>query len=144
MKTTAVKKPRVGLAVILMNNEKVLLGKRKNNPGVGEWSFPSKHLNLYENFKPCVTRIINEETGLERRGVKLIDDYPVAVTNDLFLDNDKHNVTLFMRARYLLGDVRIMEEDKYERWLWFEWDELPNGLFLPVKNLINQGYNPFA
>jgi len=36
-----------------------------------------------------------------------------------------------------------MEPEKCEKWEWFKWDKLPQPLFLPVKNAIKQGFNPF-
>lgn len=133
-------RPGVGLAVIVVNKDKVLLGKRKNAHGEGTWAFPGGHLELYETFEDCAIREVREETGLD---VNLIDRFPKIATNDFFKKEDKHYVTLFMRARYAHGEPQRIEPDKCEGWKWFGWQEMPNPLFVPVQNLIKQGYNPF-
>lgn len=139
-----IKRPGVGLSVIIMKNSQVLLGKRKNAHGEGTWAFPGGHLEWVEEFEKCVEREIREETGLEiNTNFKLIDKYPIAATNDFFKKENKHYVTLFMRAEYMSGVPVTKEKDKCEKWEWFYWNLLPSPLFLPVQNLIKQKYNPF-
>lgn len=133
--------PKIGLAVIVMRNDSVLLGKRKNAHGEGTYAFPGGHLEMWEEFVDCAEREVKEETGL---GIELIDNYPVAPpTNDFFKEDDKHYVTLFIRAEYIGGTPRVMEPDKCEKWDWYKWGNLPQPLMLPIQNLIKQGYNPF-
>lgn len=134
-------RPRIGLAVIVMKDDKVLLGKRKGSHGDGTWCFPGGHLEKYEEFADCALREVTEETGLD---VNLIDEYPIAATNDFFPEDDKHYVTLYVRAKYIGGRPRIMEPERCEGWIWFSWYELPEPLFVAIENLIKQGYNPFA
>ncbi len=134
------KRPGVGLAVIVIKDGKVLLGKRKNSYGDGTYNFPGGHLEFLEDFDDCAKRETKEETGLE---VELIDNSPIAITNDFLKDDGKHYVTLFMKARYLGGEPKIMKSDKCEGWGWYSWENLPRPLFKPVENLIKQNYNPF-
>ena len=35
-----------------------------------------------------------------------------------------------------------MEPEKCEKWEWFEWNNLPEPLFLPIQNLLKQKFNP--
>ena len=116
--------------------------KRKNSHGDGTWSFPGGHLEKYEEFKECSIREAKEETGLE---IKLMSEKPVAITNDFFRKENRHYVTLFMKAKYLSGTPRISEEEKnkIEKIVWADWNNLPQPLFLPIQNLIKQGYDPF-
>lgn len=39
--------------------------------------------------------------------------------------------------------VGIMEPKSHYEWTWARWGNLHEPLFLPVENLIKQGYNPF-
>jgi 8-oxo-dGTP diphosphatase len=39
-------RPYVGVAAIVVRDQKVLLGKRKNNHGSGSWQFPGGHLEF--------------------------------------------------------------------------------------------------
>jgi 8-oxo-dGTP diphosphatase len=38
-------------------------------------------------------------------------------------------------ADYAAGDVMVKEPDKCEKWCWFEWGNLPEPIFLPIRNL---------
>ncbi len=49
-------KPSVGLGVIVLRDECVLLGKRKNSHGDGSWSFPGGHIELNETITQCAKR----------------------------------------------------------------------------------------
>lgn len=131
-------KPRVGVSAIILKENKVLLGKRKNSHGAETWCFPGGHLDFWEKIEDCARRETMEETGIK---IKNLRSGPY--TNDLFEKEDKHYITLFIIADYESGEVRLMEPDKCEKWDWFEWDNLPQPLFLPVQNLLKLGFNPF-
>lgn len=131
--------PRVGLAVILMKDNSVLLGKRKGSHASGTWSFPGGHLEYFESFKKCAEREVEEETGLT---IKLIDKNPSAVTNDYFKKDDKHYITLFFRALYQKGTPKLMEPEKCSEWQWFDWNKMPYNVMLPIRKLTKY-YNPF-
>ncbi len=115
----------------------VLLGRRRGAHGAESWSFPGGHLEAGESWAACARREVLEETGLE-----LDEPRFAAVTNDVFVDEGKHYVTVFMSAAALSNDARRLEPDKCERWAWFAWAALPNPLFLPIRNLLATGYAP--
>ncbi len=132
--------PRVGVGVIIMRDDEILLGRRKGSHGSGSWSFPGGHLEMYESFFDCAARETMEETGLE---IDIIKELPV-VTNDFFKKEDKHYVTVYIRANYIGGEAKILEPDKCYGWDWFSWDSMPDDIFIPVANLKRGGYNPFV
>ncbi len=132
-------RPYVGTAAIIKKNGKVLLGKRKNAAGAGEWCFPGGHLEYKEDIKTCVKREVLEEAGIRIKNIKFY-----SFTNDIRNDTyNTHYVTLFFSADYKSGKVTLMEPQKCEGWDWFSWDNLPRPLFLPIKNLLKQKINPF-
>jgi len=135
-----IKRPTAGISVIILNKDRVLLGKRKGNHGAGTWCFPGGHLEYFETLRVGAIREVKEETGLD---IGLIDEYPVATANNIFREEGKHTVTLFLRAKYLRGEPKIMEPDKCEKWEWFKWDNFPSPLFVPLNELKKQNYNPF-
>jgi 8-oxo-dGTP diphosphatase len=130
--------PRVGVGVIVRAGKRVLLGLRKNAHGTGTWSFPGGHLEYGEDVGTCAVREVREETGtaiaVVRRG---------PYTNDVFTEEQKHYVTLFVVADLVAGEVEVREPEKCERWEWFEWNSLPRPLFLPIENLLKTGFDPF-
>jgi len=134
-------KPKVGVSVIIIRENKILLGKRKNSHGSGTWAFPGGHLEKFESLGDCARRETLKETGLE---IKVINENIAYITtNDIFEEEEKHYVTLFVKAEYLSGEAKNMEPKKCSGWNWFEWSNLPKPLFLPLKNLIKYKYNPF-
>ena len=132
-------RPQVGVGVIITKDAKVLLGKRKNAHGEGTWCFPGGHLEFCEQVEECAKREVLEETGAH---IKNIRRGPF--TNDVFDEEHKHYVTLFVIADYESGEVEVREAEKCERWEWFEWDKLPEPLFLPVQNLLKLEFDPFS
>lgn len=64
-------------------------------------------------------------------------------TNDIFEKEDKHYVTLFVISEYDSGEVKNIGPDKCDKGGWFSWDDLPQPLFTPIKNLLNKKFNPF-
>lgn len=131
------RRPRIGVGVIVLRDNRVLLGKRKGAHGSGTWQFPGGHLEWSESIEACAQREVLEETGVAVRNVR-----HVAFTNDIFGTEGKHYVTLYVVADYGSGIPKVMEPEKSERWDWFSWDALPTPLFLPIQNLFAQGFNP--
>ncbi len=133
------KMPLVGVGVIVIKEDKVLLGKRKNTHGEGTWSFPGGHLKFNEGVEDCARREVWEEVGISIMNLRY-----ATFTNDIFHQEGKHYVTLFVVCNYQSGEVSVREPHKCEKWDWFEWDDLPQPLFLPIQNLLKQNFNPFS
>ncbi|MEK6901677.1 MAG: NUDIX domain-containing protein, partial [Nanoarchaeota archaeon] len=82
------KVPQVGVGVLIVKNNKVLLGKRKNAHGEGTWCPPGGHLEFGESFEDCARRETFEETGISIKNIRFI-----TATNDIFSE-EKHYITL--------------------------------------------------
>lgn len=129
-------RPLVGVAVVVYKDNKFLLGKRKNSHGAGCWQFPGGHLEFKESLEDCARREIFEETGITIRNIRF-----GPYTNDFFEEEQKHYITLFVVADHESGEATVREPEKCERWGWFASDDLPQPLFLPIKNLIKRNIN---
>lgn len=133
------KYPRVGLGVYILKDNRVLLGKRIGEHGKGFWSAPGGHLEFGETWEDCARRETSEEAGIKIKNIRF-----AGLTNDIHEIEKKHYITIAMVADYDSGEVKIMEPDKLERWEWFEWNNLPDPLFLPMQNLLKQKFNPLG
>lgn len=131
-------RPIVGIGVAIRKDGKVLLGKRCGSHGKGVWSFTGGHLEFGESWEDCARRETSEEAGIEIGNIRF-----GFLTNDVFKDEGRHSVTIFMLADHVSGLPEVMEPDKFEKWEWFAWDELPEPLFLPIRNAIRSGFDPF-
>lgn len=126
---------QVGVGIIIVRDGRVLLGERQGSHGSGTWALPGGHLEFGESVADCAKREVFEETGLEIHDVR-----SVAFTNDIFEENQKHYVTLFVMAVQWRGEPKVMEPQKCKGWEWCEWDNLPNPLFTPLRTLKREGF----
>jgi len=129
------KSVRVGLGVLLVKGGKILLGQRIGAHGANTWGLPGGHLEFGESFEDCAAREVEEETNLQVSGLSC-----VAVTNDIFDEEGKHYVTLFIQADHFSGELKLNEPSKCLSWQWFDWHDLPSPLFRPLINLKKQGF----
>ncbi|MFL5692148.1 MAG: nucleotide triphosphate diphosphatase NUDT15 [Ktedonobacteraceae bacterium] len=130
-------RPQVGIGVIITKNDQVLLMRRKNSHGDGTWSMPGGHLEYGESPEECAIRETLEETGLV-----ITDVIFRAITNDVFEEEERHYVTIWMEGRYISGEAVIQSEREMSEVGWFSWDALPQPLFLPFKNFLTDRCYP--
>jgi 8-oxo-dGTP diphosphatase len=139
--------PRVGVAVIVCHEGRVLVGQRIGPAhGSGTWQFPGGHLEPFESVESCAEREVLEETGLTVRVVA-----PGPYVNAIF-DDDRHYVTLFVVAEVVVAasdatgvvppEPELREPDKCAEWRWCAWEALPTPRFLPITQLLALGYRP--
>ncbi len=128
-------KPKIGVSIILVNKKKnILLGLRKNGHGSNTWGMPGGHLEYGESFSDCAKREAIEELGIDIQ----CHNSPFHVTNDYFRIENKHYITVFILSTYKKGIIKNMEPEKCTEWKWFNYNKLPQNLFLPVENLIKE------
>jgi 8-oxo-dGTP diphosphatase len=124
-------RPKVGVALLIMKDGKILLGKRKGSHGAGEYAGVGGHLENLESFEECALREMREEAG------------PLVVTNLRFLSvtnlrayAPKHYVDIALVADWISGEPQVMEPDKLESWQWYDTNDLPSPLFGAVSNYL--------
>jgi len=128
-------RPYVGVAVIVIKDGKILLGKRKNSHGSGTWHFPGGHLEFNESIEACARREVFEETGLKIKNIRL-----GPYTNDMFEEEQKHYITLFAISEYDSGALELKEPEKCDAWDWFDWTQRPEPLFLSIQNFLKLNF----
>ena len=127
------KRVQVGVGVFVRRNGKILVGKRKGSHGAGTWALPGGHLEPGESFETCCKREVLEETGLVISRIR-----PVVFTNDIFLDEGLHYITLFFRGEYESGEAIVVEPRHCEEWRWVFLDYIPQPVFLPLRNALKE------
>jgi 8-oxo-dGTP diphosphatase len=128
------KNPRVGLGIIIVNKQnKILVGKRKNSHAPF-YSIPGGNLELGESFDEGAIREVLEETNLNIKNPKVI-----AVTNNLetYKNEGLHYISIALLVSDYSGELKIMEPNKCEEWLWVDPKDLPQPHFDASKQSVN-------
>ncbi|MFH1078541.1 MAG: NUDIX domain-containing protein [Patescibacteria group bacterium] len=116
-------RPKVAVAVCVMKDGKMLLGRRIGNlVAQGSFGTPGGHVEHLESLVDAVVREVDEETGLEIENVRFqcvvnVREYAPA-----------HYVMIVFRADWKSGEPQVREPDRCERWDWYGLDELPEGM----------------
>lgn len=129
---------KVGIGVMILDDNKVLLGHRskdkKDTGGIFEidcWTLPGGKQEYFETFFECAKREVKEETNLEIGELKLF-----GAADDI--QPDRHYITLHIIAKKHSGELKVMEPTKEDRWEWFNLDKLPQNLYSPSKKFIEE------
>lgn len=118
-----IKKPKVGVGIMIFKDGKVLMGKRKNSHGDGEYAFPGGHLEYMESFAECAKRETLEEAGITIKNLRFL------CLENVTEYKPKHYVNVEIIADWESGEPTVCEPEKRESWDWFNLDNLPTPLF---------------
>ena len=126
---------RPGVGVIILNNEnKIFVGKRKDNP-IDKWQMPQGGIDEGENYITAMKRELFEETSIER--IKILKEiegfFEYELPNNL--------IGIIWKGKYrgqrqkwfivkFLGDEKEInlrtKNQEFIEWKWVIPDELPN------------------
>jgi len=111
--------PIVGVGAIIIHNGKILLEKRKNDPGKGKWSVPGGLVELGENIEETVLREVKEETNLEVENPQHVD-----VVTHISLDKNGKIKYHFVIIDYLVklkrGTLKAASDAEKLQWVPFD------------------------
>jgi mutator protein MutT len=111
--------PIVGVGAVIIQDGRILLEKRKNEPGKGKWSIPGGLVELGENVEQTVIREVREETGLEVEKPEHID----VVDNVVRDDNGEikyHFVIIDYFVKLKGGRMKATSDAEELRWVTFD------------------------
>lgn len=114
--------PVVGIGVLLINPEgKILVGKRKSKHAP-KYSIFGGALEIGETFEQAAIREAKEETNLDIHNPKVY-----AITNNLetYQEEGRHSISVMLMATEFSGELKLMEPDKCESWIWVDPQDLP-------------------
>ena len=111
--------PIVGIGVVIVNDGKIVLIKRGNEPGKGKWSIPGGLVELGEHIDSAVIREAKEETCLDVINPRLID---VVDTVDVDPDGKVkyHYVIVDYLVQVVGGEIAAASDAEELRWVPFD------------------------
>jgi ADP-ribose pyrophosphatase YjhB (NUDIX family) len=126
-------RPSVGVATVVIKEGKILIGK-DTKKGEAVFGVPGGHWESGETLKECAVRETKEESGVVCANAQLISVY------DFYRkDKEKSYVTIGMKAEYVSGEIRDLQEEGRLDWAWYAPEEaLKLNLFPADKILIER------
>ncbi|MBX4191159.1 NUDIX domain-containing protein [Candidatus Saccharibacteria bacterium] len=118
-------RPQVGVGLLVVKDGQILLGRRKNAHGDGEYGGPGGHLELGETIEECAKRELAEEAG---SNIKIKNLRFLCFIN-LRKYMPKHYAHIHMMAEWRSGEPQNLEPEVRESWAWYSIDDLPQPLF---------------
>jgi 8-oxo-dGTP diphosphatase len=109
---------KVGAAVIIEQDDKLLLLQRAHEPWMGSWMITAGYVEADEDPKDAAKREAMEETGLD---VELGDLYKTYYFDD---DPRGNGVVFVYKAMKVSGELRLNSEATDAR--YFAYDEIPS------------------
>jgi 8-oxo-dGTP diphosphatase len=97
--------------MLVVDGDRVLLGKRGGSPGRGTWSLPSGYVDYEEDFLTTAIRETKEETGLD------IEVCSILNVVSSFVSPRFHFLGIYVRARVMGGE--LIAGDDLEAVAWF-------------------------
>ncbi len=122
---------QVGVEIFLRKQDMILLGKRKNCYGAGDWGLPGGHLEAKEKSVDTAIRELKEETGLVASPADLL---LIAIVDDIRVDQHYLHISFEMKVEDI--EPILMEPDKCEEWKWFSLGALPDNIFIGHRRIV--------
>ena len=125
---------RTGVGIIVLNNEnKVFVGKRKDNPG-DKWQMPQGGVDEGEDFITAMRRELIEETSIKNiKILKELDktyqyELPKNLVGIIWKGKFRGQKQKWFITRFLGEDREINLNTRHQefiKWKWIKPDELP-------------------
>ena len=124
---------RIGVGIILLNNEnKIFVGKRIDNPK-NFWQMPQGGVTKNENFFEAAKRELEEETGIKSiKLIKELDEWveynlPKNLLGKVWKGKYRGQKQKWFIMKFLGNDKEINIKTKYPEffeWKWIEVDKI--------------------
>tara|TARA_B100001093_G_scaffold457269_1_gene468854 strand:+ start:370 stop:840 length:471 start_codon:yes stop_codon:yes gene_type:complete len=126
---------RIGVGAIILNNEnKVLVGKRKDNP-IDKWQMPQGGVEKNEDYVDAMKRELFEETSVT--SIKILKEFdewleyelPSNLVGIIWKGKFRGQKQKWFISRFTGNDSEInikTNHPEFIDWKWVEMNELPN------------------
>lgn len=122
--------PVVGVAVIVMDGDRIILGRRARGIYKGAWCIPCGYVEYDEDVRDAARREFQEETGLQ------VDVGEVYTVHSNFHHAEMHSVGIWFRGTIAGGTLRAA--DDLDEVAYIALNALPANLAFPTDRLVLQ------
>lgn len=112
---------RLGVTAVVVRDNQVLLGLRKNCYGAGKWGLPGGHVDFGESLEHAAERELAEETGMSAARFEFAN-----IVNRP--REEAHYIIACFHAVDPEGEPELREPEKCEEWQWFDLSALPSNI----------------
>jgi 8-oxo-dGTP diphosphatase len=112
-------RPQVGVGVLVMRDNKVLLGKRRGAHGAGFYAPPGAHIELSESIAQTAHCEVTEECGLEIEDIRLVS------VGTYRWSGNRHYVDVDVVCQAPRGEPLNLEPERCEGWEWYALAHFP-------------------
>jgi len=120
--------PKVAVAVCILQDDKILLIRRGNEPMRHLWAMPAGFMDYDEDPQAAARREVLEETGLEVHIDRLLDVFHTPN------DGGMANIVIVYAASITGG--RMQTDDDADDVAWFRREDVPEVAFLPSQTIV--------
>jgi 8-oxo-dGTP diphosphatase len=120
--------PVVGVAVIVMDDDRIVLGRRARGVYQGAWCIPCGYVEYDEDVRKAAQREFQEETGLV---VRVGDVYTV---HSNFHNPTMHSVGIWFHGTVIGGT--LCPDDDLDQVSYVSLHRLPDNLAFPTDRLV--------
>jgi ADP-ribose pyrophosphatase YjhB (NUDIX family) len=120
--------PVVGVAVIVQNEDAILLGRRARGVYQGAWCIPCGYVEYDEDVRQAAQREFFEETGL------LVQVGNVYAVHSNFHNPSMHSVGIWFRGTILSGTLHAA--DDLDAVAYTSLSRLPDNIAFPTDRLV--------
>ena len=138
---------RTGVGIVVLNsNNKVFVGKRKDNP-FDKWQMPQGGVDINEPLVEAMKRELKEETSIEN--IKILKEFdqwleyelPENLVGKIWKGKYKGQKQKWFVVKFLGKDNEININTKYPEfieWKWVEIEKLPELIVLFKKHIYEE------
>lgn len=118
-------------ALIVDDDMRILLLKRKKSPEENCWSIPGGMVEYSEKVENALIREIKEELGVVIKVKSML-----CVVDNIIEEKMFHTVSISYLVDLVSGELKNMEMDKHSAMSWFSINNLPEKLTISTKEAL--------